>query len=97
MSFRHLIVFSLFLLSCKKKENNTYKKQFEDVLNIVKKQSIYTNDVDWDKITQNINDSIREFTSLQDKYIALEYTLSQLKDKHSFFLNPKSKNLFLNN
>ncbi|SEK27107.1 Peptidase family S41 [Maribacter orientalis] len=83
------------ILSCKKENNQIIEKQFDDIYTLIKEESIYNEHVNWTSIYLNVKDSIKAFNSLNDKYIAIEYVLSQLPDQHAFFLHPNDSIRFL--
>ncbi len=78
---------------CKKEKTvNNYQKDFDLIFDKIKEKSIQK--VDWTSIFKKTKDSISTFKSIHDKYRAIEYTLHQLGDEHSFFLYPEDERIF---
>lgn len=70
-----------------KEPSEIAKKYIEDFKNIVQKNSIFSDKIDWQKINNNIEILSKGMESVEDTDIALYYILKNLKkvgDKHSF-------------
>jgi C-terminal processing protease CtpA/Prc len=97
MKTRFIIYFILLgtIFSCKNEvKESSFKRSFLQSLNIIKKEYIKTDELNWVEIENNINDSIPNFQNNIDVYNGIRYTLKQINDKHSFFLPPKEESNF---
>ncbi len=82
------------LFSCyKKKQSNSFEKLYNNSLKAINTHYIKNDVIHWNNIEHKVKDSIKQFTSNNDVYSALEYTLFLINDSHSFFLRPE-QNIF---
>ena len=87
------IVFILALLlismSCKKKQSNAYEDYYYQLLSLIEQNSVKKNDINWSDIKRDVKDSIKVFSSNDDLYRAIKYTLKLINDGHSLFISSR--------
>lgn len=81
-----LIAAFLSLLFCSCNKKTEHEVLFQSVFNDIIEFSIKKNERDWDNIKAKVLDSIKEFQSIDDFYLGIEYTLNLIDDKHSFLI-----------
>ncbi|MFI1745704.1 S41 family peptidase [Thalassobellus sediminis] len=84
-----LILFTLFSLSCHKKQETPFEQLFNNSLKNIKTYYIKNDVINWFNIEIKVKDSIKQFNSNNDVYNAIDYTLFLINDRHSCFFKPE--------
>jgi len=79
----------LILMSCNKKQSNAFEDYYDQLLGIIEQNSVKKNDVNWSDIKREVKDSIKVFSSNDDLYRAIKYTLKLINDGHSLFVTSR--------
>lgn len=82
LKFRLVLAVLFLLCSC-----NSQKKYLDKTLDIMEEHSIYTNQVDWDKIREDSNKQLIYANNIRDVHGIIKETFRYLKDGgHSFLM-----------
>ncbi|WP_276168675.1 S41 family peptidase [Zobellia alginiliquefaciens] len=76
--------------SCKRKEEWNEEAFYNQVMRIIEEKSIKRNEVDWISLKQTVKDSIKQFSTNEDVYNAIDYALELVDDGHSVFFAPEN-------
>lgn len=84
-----IVTVSLISISCKKNQSNLYEGSYYQVLSFIEQYSVKKNEINWSDIKSKVKDSIKVFSSNDDIYKAIGYTLKLINDGHSLFITYK--------
>ena len=78
----------LLLISCDvpaKKISPVAEKYLEEVLTILESNSVNRNKINWVAFRKNVFENAAQAETIEDTYPAVEYAISALGDRHSYF------------
>lgn len=87
-----LLIITILSLSCKKKTNWNSEDFFEQAFELIKEESIKSNEINWNELKDAVKDSIKQFDSNEKVYDAIDYTLKLIDDGHSVFFPANTPN-----
>ncbi len=84
-----IILLSFILISCNKVIKSDTERYFEETFNLIKDNSVKSNEIDWIELNKTVRDSIRNLNSNYDVHLAIAYAIKLINDGHSIFGAPQ--------
>lgn len=85
----HILLISIYCISCSDFSNSTTEQYFEDTFNLIKENSVKKNEIEWDHLLKTVRDSINHLESNYDVHRAIGYTVRLINDGHTIFRAPQ--------
>lgn len=83
---RYILLVTVFIsCSTEKKVPEEVSDYLAEVLDLLERKSINKNEIDWNKLRDEVFKKAQNSKNIADSYSAIGYAISELKDNHSYF------------